>query len=119
MPRLRRRVKRTRQRTVTYGMLSHLECGIDFLSGAPSGVGGFGKNPDREAMREAWDACRDQLIAETIQSRRSDQGPGHRPDIVRAVEIEPRDFLPVRRQHLAGEGKQCRQQLDRKLFHDP
>ena len=69
MPRRLRRVKRARPRTISSGMLSHLETGHDFF-------GGFGKkNPDRDAMREVWNECRDDLIEATIRKK----GDGHRP----------------------------------------
>ena len=70
VPRLVRRLKRAaRLRTVSSGMLSHLETGHDFS-------GGFGReNVDRDAMRKVWNECRDDLIQATIQK----EGPGHRP----------------------------------------
>ena len=60
MPRRLRRVKHSRARIITTGMLEQLEYGHAFVGD------GFGSNPDQELVRPAWEQYGAQLTEDLI-----------------------------------------------------
>ena len=73
MPRRLRRVKHSRVRTITTGMLEHLEYGHAFVGD------GFGSNPDPELVRPVWEQYgaqfTDDLLAKNAELRSSPSAP--------------------------------------------